>query len=114
MPLPSWGLCFRICSPGPFFVPQSKSSCDAKRAVPHQRTVGILQVPLARMPTVIDKGDFCTGFSDDDGGGGCSGNVEGGGDKHNNLRSLKTPTVLGLSVQHMPRMETGGGGNFLS
>ena len=36
-----------------------------------------------------------------------------GGDKHNNLRSLKTPTALCLSVQRMPRMETGGG-NFLS
>ena len=72
------------------------------------------------MPTVIDKGDFCTSFSDDAGGGGCGGKgegggrrAEGGGDKHNNLRSLKTPNALCLSVQRMPRMETGGG-NFLS
>ena len=63
--------------------------------------MGILQVPLTRIPTVIDKGDFCTGLSDDDGGGGCGGNEEGGGDKHNNLRSLKTPTALCPSVQGM-------------
>ena len=70
-------------------------------------------MPLTRIPTVIDKGNFCTDFSEDDGGVGCGGNGEGGGDKHNNLRSLKTPTALCLSVQRMPRMETGGG-NFLS
>ena len=66
-------------------------------------------MPLTRMPTVIiDKGDFCTGFSDDDGGGGCSGNGEDGDEKHNNVRSLKTPTALCLSVPRMPRLKAGG------
>ena len=62
-------------------------------------------MPLTRMPTVIDKGDFCTGFSKDDDVGGCGGNREGGGDKHNNLRSLKTPTALGCDLFVNRRIE---------
>ena len=70
-------------------------------------------MPLTRTPTVIDEGDFCTGFSGDDGGGGCGGNGEGRGDKHNNLRCLKTPIALCLSVQRMPRTEARGGQLFI-